>query len=88
MDGGWFDEHSKQFPSANVTAVVHYDGGVSYGYIEPDETLKLETCYFVEGLRGASGYMRKEKKITIGNVNPIAVSEVLTDISALAAKGK
>ena len=28
MDGGCFDEHSKPFPAANVTAVVHYEGNV------------------------------------------------------------
>jgi hypothetical protein len=88
MDGGCFDEHSKPFPAANVTAVVHYEGNVGFGYIDPNETVKFETCYFVEGIRKPSGYASNEKSIKIGEVDPVAVSEVLTDLSALAAKGK
>jgi hypothetical protein len=88
MDGGGFDEHSKPFPSANVTAVVTYQGSVAMGYIDPNEILTVEKCYFVEGNRGPSGYAHKEKALKLGAVDPVAVSEVLTDLTALAAKGK
>jgi predicted DNA-binding WGR domain protein len=88
MDGGCFDEHSKPFPASNVTAVAHYEGNVGFGYIDPNETVKIDTCYFVKGMRGPSGYAQKEQKVTLGDVDPVAVSEVLTDLSALAAKGK
>jgi hypothetical protein len=88
MDGGGFDEHSKPFPSCNVTAVVHYDGGVGYGFIDPNESLTMESCYFVPGNRGPSGYSHKEKKVKLGDVDPVSVSEVLTDLTSLAAKGK
>ncbi|EMI16331.1 WGR domain-containing protein [Rhodopirellula maiorica SM1] len=56
MDAGCFDEHSKQFPSADVTAVVHYDGVVGMGYIDPDEMLKTESIHFCKGMRAPSGY--------------------------------
>jgi predicted DNA-binding WGR domain protein len=87
MDGGGFDEHSKPFPAAQVTAVVHYEGNVGFGYIDPNETLKITTCYFVKGIRPPSGYMEKEKHVPLKDIDPVAISEVLTDLSALASKG-
>src|SRR5262245_4334597 len=88
MDGGGIDEHSKPFPGSNVTAVVHYEGTVGFGYISPDETVSFSNCYFVSGIRGPSGYARNEKTLELGKVDPVAVSEVLNDLSTLAAKAK
>jgi predicted DNA-binding WGR domain protein len=88
QDGGGFDEHSKQFPSCDVTAVVHYEGNVGFGFIDPNEMLAMKECYFVEGIRPPTGYAYKEKSVKLGEVDPVAVSEVLTDLTALAAKGK
>jgi hypothetical protein len=88
MDNGAFDEHSKPFPGCNVTAVVHYDGNIGFGYIDPNETLSFERCYFVAGIRGPSGFERRESALELGKVDPVAVSEVLSDLSALAAKAK
>jgi predicted DNA-binding WGR domain protein len=88
MDGGGFDEHSKPFPAANVTAVVHYDGSVGFGFIDPNESLKISTCYFVSGIRSPTGYAHKEQTMLLRDLDPVAISEVLTDLSALAAKGK
>jgi hypothetical protein len=59
------------------------------GYIDPNEELTMQTCCFVRGLRGPSGYgWNQEKKLILAEVDPVAVSEVLTDLTALAAKGK
>jgi predicted DNA-binding WGR domain protein len=88
MDAGAFDEHSKPFPSANVTAVVKYEGGVGMGYISPDEMLPITECYFVKGMRGPSGFEHNEKRLGLDDVDPIVISEVLSDLTALAAKGK
>lgn len=91
MDGGGFDEHSKQFPAANVTAVVHYDGNVGMGYIDPDEILTLEEIYFVPGMRSPSGYGWEEKgvkKCKLGSVNAIVISEVQADMQVLKTKAK
>jgi hypothetical protein len=88
MDGGCFDEHSKQFPEAGITAIVHYEGTVGMGYIQPDEILNIVTCYFVNGMRAPSGYEANEKKVDLGKVDSVAISEVLTDLTALAAKAK
>lgn len=89
MDAGCFDEHSKQFPAADVTAVVGYDGTVGMGYIDPNETLTLENCCFVTGMRKPSGYgWKKEKLKKLGDVSPVVLSEVLADLHLLKTKGK
>ncbi len=91
MDGGCFDEHSKQFPAANVTAVVHYDGTVGMGYIDPTELLTLESVYFMPGMRSPSGYgweQKGAKKCKLGSVNAIVISEVLADMQVLKSKAK
>ncbi len=91
MDGGCFDEHSKQFPAANVTAVVHYEGSVGMGYIDPNEMLSIEEVHFIPGMRSPSGYGWEEKGVKsckLGNVNPIVISEVLADMQVLKSKAK
>jgi predicted DNA-binding WGR domain protein len=88
MDAGCFDEHSKPFPSANVTAVVNYEGNVGMGCISLDESLTITGCHFVPGQRGPAGYEPDKKKVALGNVDPVVISEVLTDLTALAAKAK
>jgi hypothetical protein len=89
MDAGCFDEHSKQFPAANVTAVVHYDGTVAMGYIDPNELLTLGLVYFCPGIRAPSGYgWSSEKKVRLGEVSPVVLSEVLGHMHALKSKAK
>ncbi|KNY26895.1 DUF4132 domain-containing protein [Pseudobacteroides cellulosolvens] len=88
MDAGCFDEHSKQFPAADVTIVVTYDGNVGMGYIMPEEDLTITDIYFVKGLREPSGYYHKENKLNLEKVDRVVISEVLHDLSLLAAKAK
>jgi hypothetical protein len=87
MDNGSFDEHSRQFPDADVTAVVNYDGMVSYGFIEPDEKLTVTGCCFVKGMRAPSGFGNGlNKKVKLANVDPLVISETLHDLNILASK--
>jgi predicted DNA-binding WGR domain protein len=87
MDNGAFDEHSRQFPDAAVTAVVNYDGNVSYGFIHPDAELTVTGCCFVNGLRAPNGFGHGlEKKLKLGDVDPIVISETLHDLTMLASK--
>jgi hypothetical protein len=89
VDAGCFDEHSKQFPAAQVTAVVHYEGTVGMGYIDPNEMLTLKEVTFCQGMRAPSGYgWNTEKKMKLGDVPPIVVSEVLADMQVLKGKAK
>jgi predicted DNA-binding WGR domain protein len=88
MDAGCFDEHSRQFPAAAVTAVVSYEGTVGMGYIQPEEELTVTGCAFVDGLREPSGYGIREKQLALGDVDPIVISETLHDLTVLATKAK
>jgi hypothetical protein len=78
--------HSKQFPAAQVTAVVHYDGNVGMNYIDPGEALTLGPCWFEPGLRAPSGFEPAGGGLPLGKIDPVVLSEVLSDLSALAAK--
>jgi len=89
MDGGCFDEHSKQFPGADVTAVVTYEGNVAMGYIDPDEMLTLGTVIFCKGMREPNCFGEGlDKKVALNKVPPIVISEVLADMHVLKSKAK
>lgn len=88
MDAGCFDEHSKQFPAAALTAVVRYEGSVGMGYIDPNELLTLEEIWFVRGMRAPSCWEKPKDPLPLAAVDPIVVSEVLADLQQLAAKAK
>jgi predicted DNA-binding WGR domain protein len=90
LDAGCFDEHSKQFPAAQVTAVVQYEGNVGMGWISPDEMLKVSGCQFVKGLRAPSGYgfEKSDKILKLGDVDPVVMSEVIADLNELKSKAK
>jgi hypothetical protein len=89
MDAGCFDEHSKQFPSADVTAVCGYDGAVGMGFIDPNESLVVKSVHFCKGMRSPSGYGWDLKNaLKLHQVPPIVISEVLADLNVLASKAK
>lgn len=87
-DGGGFYGHSKHFPFAGATANVTYEGTVGYGYIDPNETLKFEVCYFTADDGGRKTWRHNEKGMKLGDVDPVVISEVIKDLSELAAKAK
>ncbi len=88
MDNGSFDEHSRQFPDAALTAVVNHTGA-AYGYIQPDDTIEVTGCCFIKGMRAPSGFGHGlDDKIKLGDVDPIVISETLLDLSVLASKAK
>jgi predicted DNA-binding WGR domain protein len=88
MDAGVFDEHSKPFDSADVTAVVQYETGVPVGYMEGWEDQTLTRCYFVPGTSAPTGYRWDAPMAPLGTVDPVVVSEVLADLTAITAKGR
>lgn len=90
MDGGCFAEHSKEFPSANITAVVTYDGTVGMGYIDPNENLTLVDVFFVPGLHNRTDFnwMGNKNSIPLSQVSEIVISEVIADMALLKSKAK
>lgn len=91
QDGGVYDLHYKQFEQAKTTAVIGYDQGIPVGYIEGWDDQSLESCYFLRGMRSPYGYWlddRDQNILKLKHVDPVVISEVLSDLNALAAKGK
>ena len=90
MDGGGFAEHSKEFPSANITAIVTYEGNVGMGYIDPSEILTLEDVFFVPGLHSRTDFnwMGKKNCLNLSQVSEIVISEVIADMALLKSKAK
>ena len=85
-DGGVFYEHTKPYYSAGVTAVVQYEG-VPVGYMVDWEDQHVDTCFFLKGIYTPEMYPDHKKKLPLGKVDPLVISEVLADLSTVAAKG-
>jgi len=86
-DGGVFYSHSKPFYGANVTAIVQYEG-VPVGYMEGWDDQSIEKCYFIPGIWKPDWYADHKNQIPLGEVDPVVISEVLGDLSGIAAKAK
>jgi hypothetical protein len=87
QDAGIFTEHVKVFHSADVTAVVTYDG-VPVGYMEGWEDQDVRTCFFLKGTRHQTGWMESDSKdaIPLKQVDPVVISEVLKDLTQIVSK--
>jgi predicted DNA-binding WGR domain protein len=85
-DGGAFHEHSKPFPGANATAVIQYPG-IPVGYMVEWEDQMLEKCFFVPGIYTPKVYPEHRKAMTLGDVDPVAISELLGTLGVLESKG-
>lgn len=89
-DHGVVREFVKWFPAADVTAVLQIDPGIARGLLDAisdDQT--VTGCCFLGGRYDpvAYPYHKDSQKKVLGEVDPVAVSEVLADLTALAAKG-
>ncbi len=85
QDGGMFYEHSKLFEGANVIVFIEYDGIPIYSVIDGD-VQSIQRCFFVSG--NAQHYPNSRKALSLSQVNPIVISEVLGDLITIAAKSK
>jgi len=84
-DGGGFMQHSKYFPSADVTAFIAYTGmSISY-YEEPQE---IEYVYFVRGHEKPEMWGDHAHRVKIKDVDPVVLSEVLRLVHALLSKAE
>lgn len=83
-DGGVFYVHYKRFYAADLTAAVFYNG-VPMQMVNDWEDQTIEKCYFVQGQ-----YMHwgdKNKRVALGQVPSLVLSEVLRDLHLIASKG-
>ena len=88
QDAGIFYEHAKPFYGAGITAVVNYEEGVPVGYMEGWEDQRLTNCFFVPGIYTPKMYPEHKNAMKLGDVDPVAVSEVIKDLTLIASKGK
>ena len=84
-DNGIFDEHSKPFEGANVTAVIQYDG-IIIGDMLESEDQEVQKCFFVPGLFPPKMYPDHKNAIPLGQVDPVVISEVLGTLTAIAPR--
>src|SRR5262249_2095137 len=79
-DAGSYDDYSKHFPSAQVTAVVVLNPGLIIGGASWAEKQQLRSCCFRE-------LNDPNKHLILGKVDPVVISEVLGGLTALASQG-
>jgi len=82
-DGGGFVQHSKHFPSANLTAFIRYTG-LAMGYYEQPQ--ELEEVYFVHGHIRPEWWGNHKDRLKIKDVDTVVLSEVLRLANAIASK--
>ncbi len=85
-DAGIFYSHSKPFYGANVTAVVEYEEGVPVGYMDGWDNQTVTRCFFVPGIWRPEMYPDHKDRVPLASVDPVVISEVLTDLTIVAAK--
>jgi hypothetical protein len=86
-DYGAVHEHHKEFPAACVTAVIEYSPGVPV-YVQDADHQEIERAYFLAGVPGGEHFWRgRSNALPLGEVDPVAVSEVLGALAVLASKG-
>jgi hypothetical protein len=91
QDNGQVNGHSKYFPSADVSAVVIFEDGFPTGYREGWEDQTIADIYFVPAQHRVTWGRRWNNDVTaipLKKLDLVIVSEVLYDLTALAAKGK
>ena len=52
------------------------------------EDQSLTGCYFVSGMLVPKGWPYKRKKVKLGQVDPVVISETLADLKVLSSKAK
>jgi len=87
QDGGVYFEHTKQFPGAELSAVLQYDG-IPIGGMMDWQDVAVERLFFVPGLYAPTDYPDHKERKKLGDVDPVAVSEVLRMLEILKEKAR
>jgi hypothetical protein len=87
QDGGIYSEHTKPFHGADVTAVVEYEGVPVY-VAEGWQDQSIARCFFLPGIYKQQMYPGERTGMPLASVHPIAISEVLSDLTQIVSKVK
>jgi hypothetical protein len=82
------DDYSKPFPGAGVTAVLTFADGVPLGYAREWADQRLAPVFFLAGTARGRSWDDRRHALPLRRVDPVAVSEVLADLAAVAALAK
>ncbi|HSI83368.1 MAG TPA: DUF4132 domain-containing protein [Candidatus Methylacidiphilales bacterium] len=85
-DAGCFNQHSKYFPAAHCTAFIHYQDGLSIGYYDQEQ--EIDEVYFCPGHVKPEMWGEHTKRLKVGQVDSVVISEVLRLASAIHGKAK
>jgi hypothetical protein len=88
QDAGVVHDHSRSFSAAGVTAVLGYEIGIPVGAVQEWEDQLLKGVFFVESDAGQSWWHGRNRALPLGQVDAVAVSEVLADLTFLASKAE
>jgi hypothetical protein len=89
VESGMFDEHSKFFETANVTAICQYQEGLPVYFQDEDYDRFIDHCVFVAGkVSPESERDLNEGGLALGEVDAIVMSEVMGDLFELSKKAK
>lgn len=81
----------------NITAIISGYEAIQIGWFEDESERIIAQCFFLPGIHtdktlGESlrwgNFGKPLVKMVLNQVNPVIVSEVLSDLTAVAAKGK
>jgi predicted DNA-binding WGR domain protein len=87
-DHGVIMEFCKQFPAADVTALIENEDGIMLGLMDASGDQKIKRCFFLAEQYDPLSYPRHKDLQPLAKVDPVALSEVLADLATLASKGK
>ncbi len=65
-----------------------YEEGVPVGYMEGWDDQKMTHCYVIPEIWKPDWYAEHKNKLKLGEVDAVVISEVLNDLTTIAAKGK
>ena len=83
VEGEAVSEYIKPFPAAGVTAILQYHSTRSMNYLGE---LELKHCFFVHGTDPLTADPQRWQKVSLGEIDPAVVSEVLSLLSVLASR--
>jgi hypothetical protein len=86
-EGGLFTEHTKYFSSADITAVIQYQG-IIVGEPANSEGQYIDYCAVLPGKIAGEADREFQKGLALGTVDRAVMSEILSDVELIRSKGE
>ena len=84
-DASWFYDYCKRFSGLGIEAVIEFSGNYLPEENRPVALTKLTFCELPED--GESEYIYSRPKLALGELPPVLLSEVWSELQAIAAQG-